>query len=134
MAFSKLIGKLSPKKDVGESPEHLAATDNVGKASETSTPYNASINHSTDADIQHHDHVAVEAEKPKVKLFSRPGKIGTSKEKDGRSGALPSPSKMGSYSLAGLQRGNMSTTSKNCSVLILMGLSTGRHIHSEGYP
>jgi len=70
MAFSKLIGKLSPKKDVGESPEHLPATDNVGKASETSTPYSASVNHSTDADIQHHDHVAVEAEKPKVKIIA----------------------------------------------------------------
>ncbi|KAG9241634.1 HbrB-like-domain-containing protein [Calycina marina] len=51
------------------------------------------------------------AEKPKVKLFSRPGKIGINKDKDGRSCALPSPSKMGSYTLGGLQRGNVSTTS-----------------------
>ena len=79
-----------------------------------------------------HSDRPVKAEKPKVKLFSRPGKIGTSKDKDGRSGALPSPSKMASYSLAGLQRGNISTASKNCSVLIRMGLRFGRCLRSGG--
>jgi hypothetical protein len=53
----------------------------------------------------------IKAEKPKVKLFSRPGKIGISKDKEARAGALPSPNKMASYSLANLQRGNMSTNS-----------------------
>jgi hypothetical protein len=48
------------------------------------------------------------AEKPKVKLFSRPARIGISKEKV--AGALPSPSKM-PYALGALTRGNMSTTS-----------------------
>jgi hypothetical protein len=52
----------------------------------------------------------IKAEKPKVKLFSRPGKISISKDKEARAGALPSPSKM-AYSLANLQRGNMSTNS-----------------------
>ncbi|CAK7224986.1 hypothetical protein SBRCBS47491_005740 [Sporothrix bragantina] len=54
------------------------------------------------------------AEKTKVKLFSRPGKISTkaeSKEKP-----LPSPSKMGITSaLASLQRANFSTTSLDSS-------------------
>jgi len=49
------------------------------------------------------------AEKPKVKLFSRPARIGISKDKDGKAGALPSPSKMASYSLGALSRGNAST-------------------------
>ncbi|PHH81944.1 hypothetical protein CDD82_7483 [Ophiocordyceps australis] len=49
-------------------------------------------------------------EKPsKVKLFSRPGKIGTSKA-DAKDKALPSPSKIGT-ALSVLQRGNFSTTS-----------------------
>ena len=67
----------------------------------------------------------VKAEKPKVKLFSRPGKIGTNKDKDGRSVALPSPSKIGSFSLVGFQRVNMSITSEICSVLIRMDLAFG---------
>jgi len=67
---------------------------------------------------QMHPDKPVKAEKPKVKLFSRPGKIGISKDKESRSGALPSPSKMNSYSMVGLQRRNMSTTSKNRVVLI----------------
>jgi hypothetical protein len=50
----------------------------------------------------------VKAEKPKVKLFSRPKNIGISKDKDAKAGALPSPSKM---AFAGLQRGNFSTNS-----------------------
>ena len=49
------------------------------------------------------------AEKPKVKLFSRPARIGISKDKDGK-GGLPSPSKT-PYSLGSLARGNMSTNS-----------------------
>jgi len=53
----------------------------------------------------------IKVEKSKVKLFSRPGKIGISKDKEARSGALPSPSKMASYTLASLQRGNFSTNS-----------------------
>jgi hypothetical protein len=53
----------------------------------------------------------IKAEKSKVKLFSRPGKIGISKDKEARAGALPSPSKMASYTLASLQRGNFSTNS-----------------------
>lgn len=53
--------------------------------------------------------ISKEKEKSKVKLFSRPGKIGVSKdkEKEARAGALPSPSKM-TFSL---QRNNMSTNS-----------------------
>ncbi|KAF6839230.1 hypothetical protein CPLU01_01968 [Colletotrichum plurivorum] len=47
------------------------------------------------------------AEKSKVKLFSRPVKIGT---KDTKDKPLPSPSKIGS-ALASLQRGNFSTSS-----------------------
>lgn len=47
-----------------------------------------------------HSDKPVKAEKPKVKLFSRPGKIGTSKDKDGRSGALPSPSLADSMSMS----------------------------------
>lgn len=47
------------------------------------------------------------AEKPKVKLFSRPAKIGIGKDKDAKAGAILSPSKA---SLAGpLGRANMST-------------------------
>ncbi|KAH6721895.1 HbrB-like-domain-containing protein [Leptodontidium sp. 2 PMI_412] len=53
----------------------------------------------------------LKTEKSKVKLFSRPTKIGISKDKDARAGALPSPSKMASYTLASLQRGNFSTNS-----------------------
>jgi len=51
----------------------------------------------------------IKAEKPKVKLFSRPGKIGISKDKQASAGALPSPSKMAQF--AGLQKANMSTNS-----------------------
>jgi hypothetical protein len=47
-------------------------------------------------------------EKSKVKLFSRPGKIGTKGEPKDK--PLPSPSKIGS-ALASLQRGNFSTSS-----------------------
>ena len=48
----------------------------------------------------------------KVKLFSRPGKIGISKDKESKAGALPSPSKMATFaSLSSLQRSNMSTNS-----------------------
>ena len=50
------------------------------------------------------------AEKPKVKLFSRPARIGISKDKEAKAGALPSPSKA-PYSLGSLARGNMSTNS-----------------------
>ena len=50
-------------------------------------------------------------EKSKVKLFSRPGKIGISKDKDPKNTGLPSPNKLGQYSLASLQKMNMSTTS-----------------------
>lgn len=62
---------------------------------------------------QHHWHPdkPIKTEKSKVKLFSRPGKIGISKDKEARSGALPSPSKMASYTLASLQRNNLSTNS-----------------------
>jgi hypothetical protein len=48
------------------------------------------------------------SEKSKVKLFSRPGKIGTKGEPKEK--ALPSPSKIG-HALSSLQRGNFSTTS-----------------------
>jgi hypothetical protein len=48
----------------------------------------------------------IKTEKSKVKLFSRPGKIGISKEKI--PGALPSPSKM---PFSSLQRNNFSTNS-----------------------
>ncbi|TPX07156.1 uncharacterized protein E0L32_010957 [Thyridium curvatum] len=51
-------------------------------------------------------------EKSKVKLFSRPGKIGTKGEPKEK--PLPSPSKIGS-ALASLQRGNFSTTSLDSS-------------------
>lgn len=53
----------------------------------------------------------IKAEKPKVKLFSRPGKISISKDKEARAGTLPSPNKMSSYALGGLQRANMSSAS-----------------------
>jgi hypothetical protein len=53
----------------------------------------------------------IKTEKSKVKLFSRPGKIGISKDKEAKTGALPSPSKMASYTLASLQRNNFSTNS-----------------------
>ncbi|PHH75292.1 hypothetical protein CDD83_4427 [Cordyceps sp. RAO-2017] len=49
------------------------------------------------------------ADKPKVKLFSRPGKIGTSKG-DAKDKALPSPGKIGT-ALSALQRANFSTSS-----------------------
>jgi hypothetical protein len=49
----------------------------------------------------------ISKEKSKVKLFSRPGKIGISKDKEARAGALSSPSKL-AFSL---QRNNMSTNS-----------------------
>ena len=49
----------------------------------------------------------ISKEKSKVKLFSRPGKIGISKDKAAGAGALPSPSKL-AFSL---QRNNMSTNS-----------------------
>lgn len=64
-------------------------------------------------DYEHrmHPDKPIKAEKPKVKLFSRPGKISISKDKEARAGALPSPNKMASYALGGLQRGNMSTAS-----------------------
>jgi len=70
MAFANIMGKLSSKKDVGKSPENVSSTNQAGKTSETSTPYNASLNHSTDHDIQHHDHVVEEIEKPKVKVIA----------------------------------------------------------------
>jgi hypothetical protein len=44
----------------------------------------------------------------KVKLFSRPGKIGT---KDTKDKPIPSPNKMTNYAMSALQRSNMSTTS-----------------------
>ncbi|TVY76050.1 Target of rapamycin complex 2 subunit bit61, partial [Lachnellula suecica] len=53
----------------------------------------------------------IKTEKSKVKLFSRPGKIGISKDKEARGGALPSPSKMAQYTMASLQRNNFSTNS-----------------------
>ncbi|CZS90509.1 related to CYC8 General repressor of transcription [Rhynchosporium agropyri] len=55
----------------------------------------------------------LKTEKSKVKLFSRPAKIGVNKDKDKdtRPGALPSPSKTASYTLGSLQRGNFSTNS-----------------------
>ena len=53
----------------------------------------------------------LKTEKSKVKLFSRPGKIGISKDKEARVGALPSPSKMAQYAMAPLQRNNFSTNS-----------------------
>ncbi|KAF4627327.1 hypothetical protein G7Y89_g10826 [Cudoniella acicularis] len=52
----------------------------------------------------------IKTEKSKVKLFSRPGKIGISKDKEARAGAMPSPSKMAS-TLSSLQRHNFSTNS-----------------------
>lgn len=53
----------------------------------------------------------LKTEKSKVKLFSRPGKIGITKDKEASRGALPSPSKMASYTLASLQKKNFSTNS-----------------------
>ncbi|PCD29002.1 hypothetical protein AU210_011546 [Fusarium oxysporum f. sp. radicis-cucumerinum] len=50
------------------------------------------------------------AEKPKVKLFSRPGKISTKGETKEK--PLPSPGKIGS-ALSALQRGNFSTNNPN---------------------
>ncbi|TVY31304.1 Target of rapamycin complex 2 subunit, partial [Lachnellula occidentalis] len=53
----------------------------------------------------------IKTEKSKVKLFSRPGKINISKDKEARVGALPSPNKMAQYTLGSLQRNNPSTNS-----------------------
>ncbi|KAH8811559.1 HbrB-like-domain-containing protein [Xylogone sp. PMI_703] len=53
----------------------------------------------------------IKIEKAKNKLFSRPGKIGISKDKEAKSGGLPSPNKLGSYGLGALQKANMSTNS-----------------------
>lgn len=53
----------------------------------------------------------IKTEKSKVKLFSRPGKINVSKDREARVGALPSPSKMAQYTMASLQRNNPSTNS-----------------------
>ncbi|KAM7194085.1 HbrB-like domain containing protein [Rhypophila sp. PSN 637] len=50
-------------------------------------------------------------EKSKVKLFSRPGKIGV---KDSKDKPLPSPAKIG-HAFSNLQRGNFSTTSLDSS-------------------
>jgi hypothetical protein len=50
----------------------------------------------------------------KVKLFSRPGKIST---KDTKEKPMPSPNKLGSLGLAGLQRHNMSTASLADSII-----------------
>ncbi|CAG8976431.1 hypothetical protein HYALB_00012649 [Hymenoscyphus albidus] len=68
--------------------------------------------------LSEHDQLRTQPDKPiskesksKVKLFSRPGKIGISKDKEASRGALPSPSKMASYTLQSLQRGNFSTNS-----------------------
>lgn len=51
----------------------------------------------------------VKAEKSKVKLFSRPGKINSSKETKEK--PMPSPSKLGGYATSTLQRGAASTIS-----------------------
>lgn len=53
----------------------------------------------------------IKIEKAKNKLFSRPGKIGISKDKEAKGGPLPSPNKLGTYGLGALQRANMSTNS-----------------------
>ncbi|OIW25828.1 HbrB-like protein [Coniochaeta ligniaria NRRL 30616] len=52
----------------------------------------------------------VKAEKSKVKLFSRPGKIGI-KGGDPKDKPLPSPGRSIGHALSSLQRGNFSTTS-----------------------
>lgn len=54
------------------------------------------------------------SEKSKVKLFSRPVKIGSSRS-DNKEKPLPSPGKVG-HALANLQRGNFSTTSLDSTV------------------
>lgn len=56
----------------------------------------------------------------KVKLFSRPGKIGVKAEPKDK--PLPSPSKIGS-ALSALQRGNFSTTSLDTSAQSFYGVS-----------
>ncbi|APA12766.1 hypothetical protein sscle_10g075360 [Sclerotinia sclerotiorum 1980 UF-70] len=48
-------------------------------------------------------------EKSKVKLFSRPGKIGISKDKEVKSGALPSPSALGSASMYSMANSSSAT-------------------------
>ncbi|KAM4066917.1 hbrB-like domain-containing protein [Hirsutella rhossiliensis] len=55
------------------------------------------------------DKLPSKADKPKVKLFSRPGKVNTAKA-DIKDKALPSPGKIGT-ALSALQRGNFSTNS-----------------------
>jgi len=63
----------------------------------------------------HHPDKPIKTEKSKTKLFSRPGKIGISRDKSAASNTLPSPSKKASsstYSLVNsLSRGNFSTNS-----------------------
>ncbi|KAB5528132.1 HbrB-like-domain-containing protein [Coniochaeta sp. 2T2.1] len=56
----------------------------------------------------------VKAEKTKVKLFSRPGKISI-KSGDPRDKPLPSPGRSIGHALSSLQRGNFSTTSLDSS-------------------
>lgn len=58
------------------------------------------------ADYTTHPDKPIPKKESKVKLFSRPTKIGISKDKEARAGALPSPSKL-AFSL----RNNMSTNS-----------------------
>lgn len=67
--------------------------------------------HANDGQLRLQPDKPIKTEKSKVKLFSRPGKIGISKDKEAKAGALPSPSKMASYGLASLQRNNFSTNS-----------------------
>ncbi|PQE32139.1 hypothetical protein CJF32_00001746 [Rutstroemia sp. NJR-2017a WRK4] len=48
-------------------------------------------------------------EKSKVKLFSRPGKISISKDKEAKSGALPSPNNLGASSMYNMSNSSVAT-------------------------
>ncbi|KAK6582036.1 hypothetical protein PZA11_005733 [Diplocarpon coronariae] len=93
-----------------------------GNAAQTAAnlvfPKSPTASHGLPASVDHDPHLGhrtqqdkhLKSEKSKVKLFSRPAKIGISKDKEAKAGTLPSPSKMAS-TLASLQRMNFSTNS-----------------------
>lgn len=64
----------------------------------------------------------VKSEKSKVKLFSRPGKIGI-KGSEPKDKPLPSPGRSLGHALSSLQRGNFSTTSVDSSALSFYSLN-----------
>ena len=81
MAISSVLRRLSPKKQDKDAVTGPMATEKTSEYSTPAmtpvahtptagTPANGSIHHSTDAEIQHHDNVSVQSEKPKVKVLA----------------------------------------------------------------